>query len=234
MSDYGFGTGTDRSKQGWFYQDKLHVQYTGNTIAYDTGSAFTAYTGTYIPADETIGRLKQATFRANNYLATSTGISKISNYGNTPAKAGVPQCLGYESRFTGNVASTTQRFSSNGRVGVNNSSFATGFVVGETVLCTSTDANFPAGNKTVIATNATGFTYLEATGVNATGTGTIYYQSVPLIGTSGFLAENYQCAYRFVLDIPDNNQEILLGPPSEKWTVKNVSGTVGYTAGQSK
>lgn len=233
--DYGFGTSGSRTKQGFFYQDKAHVQY-GTTLAYDTGSAFVDYAGSFTGADETLMRMKYQAFRDNLYLATTTGIRKIPDVGNAPRDAGVPQSLGYASHFTGNLASGNQilRFSSNGIVSVTNSSFAPYFSAGETVFCTSTDANFPGGSKVITQATSSGFQYLEATGVSATGTGTIHYQSQPLVDSSGFLADGYQCAYRFVLDIPDNNHQILLGPPSDRVVIENKSGVVGYSSGQSK
>lgn len=239
--DYGFGTSGSRTKQGFFYQDKAHVQY-GTTLAYDTGSAFADYAGSFTGADETLMRMKYQVFRNNLYLATTTGIRKIPDAGNAPRDAGVPQSLGYAyyetpNLSTGNPSPGIYKLATGGGgfVTVSNPDYAGAFSVNEKIFCTSSDANFASGVKTVTATDGVSFKYTDPAG-SPTGSAVnaIWYSSVPIIDSAGFLADGYQCAYRFVLDIPDNNHQILLGPPSDRFVVQNSSSTIGYVAGQSK
>ena len=241
--NYGSINNPQASKQGFFYQDTLHVVYNttsgtpASKIAYDTGSAFTDYNDpalvvtSFYGADEALLRMKTAVFRNNLYFAALQGIYKISNVGSVPRYSGVPQSLGYNTYYTGNVGTS----GSVTRVGstVNVSTLSSNFITGEVVFCTSSDANFPSGSKTITSRVNNLFTYTEA-GAAATSAAAISYESQPLIDATGFLADGYQCAYRFVLDLPDNNQQILLGPPSDKFVVANVSGTVGWVTGQSK
>lgn len=245
---YTFGGATARAKQAFVYQDKLHVQHSAGgsllsgTISYDTGANFADYSGSYIGPDEPLLRMKSVSFRNNLYMTTTNGVYKISNVGNTPQTAGVPQALGYISHNTGNLATgvaspgvTKLATAGGGFVTVTNTDFATQFVTNEKIFCTSSDVDFTSGTKTVTSTSGTGFTYRDPVG-GATGPAInpVYFQTQPLVDSSGFLADGNHCAYRFVLDLPDNNQQILLGPPSDKFVVANIDGTVGWVTAQSK
>ncbi len=235
--NYGSINSPQASKQGFFYQDTLHVVYNTTSgsitskIAYDTGSAFTDYTGSYYGADESLLRMKATAFRNNLYFTTTNGIYKISNVGTTPSVSGVNQALSYNTYCSGERGTIGSVVRSGTTVTVSLS--GNNFITGEVITCTSSDANFPSGSKTITSRTFTNFTYTEA-GAAATSTASIIYETTPLVDAAGFLADGYQCAYRFVLDLPDNNQQILLGPPSDKFVVANVSGTNGWVTGQSK
>lgn len=254
----GFGNQPQSSKQGFFYQDTLHVLYdqiaapVTSKLAYDTGSAFTDYTGSYYGADESLMRMKTVAFRNNLYMTTTNGVYKISNVGNTPRVAGTPQAFSSAIRRSGNLgnsASNSSLVSRNSNVTtVVYESVAgtpvTNFVVNETVVRTSTDANFPSTTNLVINTdvvdpvfsNRRNFTHAEvAANVASIGAGlSVQYETQILLDASGFLADGNHCAYRFVIDLPDNNQQILLGPPGDKYEVDNSNGTTGWVTGQSK
>ena len=261
VNSYNFGISGDRTSQGFFYQDTLHVHYIDSSIggnarkiAYDTGSAFTNYTENVYAADVSLLRLKTAAFRNNLYMASLSGIYKISNVGTTPVFAGVLQSLSGFKSYTGNVGSgllptwAVQRTGGT-TVTVPHTVSLTGgssagqqtknrFFPGEIVFCTSSDANFPGGSKTVntVLSDLTGkgrFTYTEA-GANANSAAAIRYETQVLVDSAGFLNDGNHCAYRFVLDLPDNNQQILLGPPSDKYIVANTSGTTGWVTTESK
>lgn len=252
----GPGNTPEPSNQGFFYQDKLHVIYKNGTesrLAYDTGTAFVDYAGLatfgnseYFGADETLMRLKSAVFRNNLYLATRNGGIKVSNVGSTPALSGVPQALSYISRTTGDMGSLGRVSRTGSTVTVSYNTLGAGasgaapvsFYPGEVVYATSSDANFPAGSKTVVRDIPSGvgqrsFTYSEA-GSAVTSAASVVYETQVLVDSAGFLADGNHCAYRFVLDLPDNNQQILLGPPSDKFVVANVSGTTGWVTTESK
>lgn len=252
VNSYNFGISGDRTSQGFFYQDTLHVHYIDSSIggnarkiAYDTGSAFTNYTENVFAADPSLLRLKTAAFRNNLYMAALPGILKLSNVGNTITTAGVQQSLSFVKRQTGNIGTaggvvrtggTTVAATYSVPTGTNPSTYF--FYPGEIISCTSSDANFPAGSKTILTDASAGigsrrFTYTEA-GANVTSAAAIRYETQVLVDSAGFLNDGNHCAYRFVLDLPDNNQQILLGPPSDKYIVENVSGTTGWVTTESK
>ncbi len=57
---YGFGSTSDRAASFHYYGSTLIVHYGTTSLAYDTGSAFTAYSGSHTAPDATLLRMKSA------------------------------------------------------------------------------------------------------------------------------------------------------------------------------
>jgi hypothetical protein len=72
------------------FQDTLIVHTTGNQIVRDTGSAFTAYTGTYAPPDASLLRMKFSKARDNLYFTSDQGVYRLDGVNRVPVLAGGP------------------------------------------------------------------------------------------------------------------------------------------------
>lgn len=71
-------------RAGAFFGSTLLVQY-DNSLAYDTGSAFSTYAGTFAPVDNTLLRMKFVEAQGNLYFNTDNGVLKIESASDTPA-----------------------------------------------------------------------------------------------------------------------------------------------------
>jgi hypothetical protein len=89
---YTFGAGSDRAKALFSYGSTLLVQY-ATSIAKDTGSAFSAYSGTFTPVDDTLCRMRGVEAAQNLYVNTATGVKVLDSAAGAFSSAGVPQCL---------------------------------------------------------------------------------------------------------------------------------------------
>lgn len=80
-------------KQLWAFGSDRLVHY-GTSIARDTGSAFSAYSGTFTAVDDTLCRMRGVEAAQNFYVNTATGVKVLddASTGSFTA-AGVPQCL---------------------------------------------------------------------------------------------------------------------------------------------
>lgn len=93
---YEFGSASDRSNEGYFWQDTLFVQYGASTLARDTGSGFVDLVGTYTPPDAATLRMKFAELVRRLFFTTSSGLYVLDTATGTPAAAGVPQPLDFQ------------------------------------------------------------------------------------------------------------------------------------------
>lgn len=89
---YTFGAGSDRANEIFFYNGTPLVQY-GTTLARDTGSAFTAYSGTFTPPDSALLRMKGVEAMQSFYFTSTAGVQTLDSVSGTPGSAGVPQAL---------------------------------------------------------------------------------------------------------------------------------------------
>lgn len=85
------GSGSDRAKAFTEYQDTVVAAFGTNGLAYYTGSAWTAYTGTFAPPTDERMRFVQA--NQNLYFTTSTGLKKLAAYTAAVGTVGVPKAL---------------------------------------------------------------------------------------------------------------------------------------------
>lgn len=107
----------------WFYDTTPIAQVGSDTLAYDSGSAWTAFSGTYAPPDPSLLRMQGVQADGNLYVTTSKGIYRIDSTATTPQKAGAPPA---DDIFTAEVNSTANGFLADG------SSVAYRVVIGET------------------------------------------------------------------------------------------------------
>lgn len=104
-------------KEVFFYNNTLLV-HAGTTLARDTGSAFTAYSGSYTEPDSTLLRMKGVEAQQSFYYTTTAGIKVIDSTTATPASAGVSPATNIVSLVDDNtggvglwtVASTTSAY----------------------------------------------------------------------------------------------------------------------------
>lgn len=87
---YTFGLASDRAKTLLTYQGKVLVHY-GDKLAYDSGIAFTDYTGSFTEPASSLLRMKSAESASNFYFTTDNGPRVLDAYNGTPVKAGVPR-----------------------------------------------------------------------------------------------------------------------------------------------
>lgn len=100
---YGYAidaTGTVRGEKIFSYEDKIIVHKSDDTLAYDSGSAFTDYSGTIAPPDSAT-KMQAVKANGNFYFTTSKGIWKLDSSTGTPVAAGVDKGLTIEVEDTG-------------------------------------------------------------------------------------------------------------------------------------
>lgn len=97
---YALSTNTDRIKRIFEYQDTKIVHYNGTTLARDTGSAYSDYSGTYNPPDSSTP-ISTEESNQNFYFTTDEGLKKLDIITGTPTQAGIPRGLSVETTTTG-------------------------------------------------------------------------------------------------------------------------------------
>jgi len=97
---YVLGTTTDRVKKIFEYKDSKIVHYNTNTMARDTGSAYSDYSGTYNPPDSTTP-IRSAESNQNFYFTTTAGVYKLDAVAGTPVVGGAPRGLSIAVSLTG-------------------------------------------------------------------------------------------------------------------------------------
>lgn len=75
---------------GFIYDDTLIVHSGTSTLSRNTGSAFTAYSGSYTPPDADVLRMKALVANDNLYFTTDAGVYRLDGLERTPALAGGP------------------------------------------------------------------------------------------------------------------------------------------------
>ncbi len=85
--DYALPT-AEISNAGTFFGSTLVVQH-GTSLSYDTGSAFTAFSGTFEPVDDALLRMKFAEAKSNLHANTDAGLKVIPS-DMTVRAAGLP------------------------------------------------------------------------------------------------------------------------------------------------
>lgn len=93
-------TNTHRTNKIFEYEDKKIVHYSTNSLAYDTGSAYTAYSGTYDPPDAS-NPVRSAQSNENFYFTTDQGVYKLDGATDTPVLSGAAKGLTLEASTTG-------------------------------------------------------------------------------------------------------------------------------------
>jgi hypothetical protein len=91
---YTFGSGSDRGKEGTFFENAL-VQHYGSKLTRDTGGAFSDYSGSYTAPDEALLRMKFMEAALNLYFTTNAGIYALESITGTPRHAGIPKSLDF-------------------------------------------------------------------------------------------------------------------------------------------
>jgi len=100
---YDFGTNVDRANKIFEYRDALVVHYGTNKMAYDSGTAFVDYSGTYSPPDSSTP-VRSARANQNFYFTTSAGVQKLDAIDATPRQSGMPKAISMEaSLITGAI-----------------------------------------------------------------------------------------------------------------------------------
>lgn len=81
---------TQVSNSGGFFGESLVVHLDSNSLAYDTGSAITAYSGTFEPVDDTLLRPKFVEAKEALYVNTADGVYTTQSVSDEPVLAGLP------------------------------------------------------------------------------------------------------------------------------------------------
>lgn len=82
-------TVASKSSSGGFFGSTAVTSFS-SSLAYDTGSAFTSYTGTFDPVDNSLLRMKFVESKGNLYFNTGTGVKALETESGTPRDAGLP------------------------------------------------------------------------------------------------------------------------------------------------
>jgi hypothetical protein len=138
-----FSDSTNRANKVFFYKSQVLTHYDTNLLAYNSGSAWVNYTGTFSPPSATI-KVRAAEANQNFYFTTSSGVYKLDDYTSKPIAAGAPKGLD-----------------------------------------------------------------LQAS----------------LVNSSNWLTDKYRVAYRLVFGYKDVNNNLILGAPSPRESIKNTSGS---------
>jgi hypothetical protein len=97
---YALANTNDRVDRIFEYQDTKIIQYNTDTLARDTGAAYTDYTGTF-EAPEAGIPMRAVKSNQNFYFTTSMGLYKLDAIAGTPIKAGAPRGLTVELTLSG-------------------------------------------------------------------------------------------------------------------------------------
>lgn len=194
-------------KVGWPYGTSRLVHH-GTSIARDTGSAFSDYTGTFTAVDDTLCRMRGVEAAQNFYVNTATGV-KVLDSGGTFSSAGVPQCL--------DVTETSMTTSASGFL-------ATDRAVAYRGVVTQTDANgkkrYGAPSQRTIVRNMSGYD-IPVAGMVRTGGTTV---TVSLSGS--FLSEYITVGN--TLTLTTNEADFVTGIKTVV-TVNRVANSFTYT-----
>lgn len=150
---YNYVTGTlplssDRVRQFTNFQDKQVIAYSGTSLAYYTGSAWSTYSGVFDPPDPSLAQVRFFESNQNLYISTASGVFKLDVVTSTPVQAGVPKGLDIQLALTGssgflgtNNQATTTATTTNGSPNLTLIGSLGGISVGEFVQGT----NIPTG-----------------------------------------------------------------------------------------
>ncbi len=218
------------------YQDKLILHHGTGTIAYRNGSVWTDLSGTFAPPSTTTAKTRFAQANQNLYFTTSAGVKKMATYATAPIAAGAPRAIGFRrpqfvntAAIAGIARTAPDALHPAGVVTVTLPN-AHNFYIGQWVKMTSAgEANFSAlvEKQVVTIPSSVSFTYDEAGAVAANGTAQTFVHAA-LIGSSGFMADGSQAAYRYCFNAPDANNTTNLSYVSPRYVVANVTGTPGW------
>lgn len=86
---YTFSFGGVSSDSGHVFQSTILVRTSANELYRDTGSAFTAYSGSYAPPSASMLKMRFAEAALNLYFTTSAGVKVLDAVAGTPTRAGV-------------------------------------------------------------------------------------------------------------------------------------------------
>lgn len=84
---------TGLSSAATFFGDSLVFHFDGTSLAYDTGSAFSTYSGTFAAVDDTLLRMKFAEAKQNLYFNTAAGVKVLESATGTVRASGLPRPL---------------------------------------------------------------------------------------------------------------------------------------------
>lgn len=107
----------------WYFDTTPVANVDTNKLAYDDGSTWTNFSGTYAPPDSSLLRMQAQQAEGNLYVTTSHGIYRVDSTDTTPQRAGAPPA---DDIYTAEVNSTTPGYLADG------SSVAYRWLVGET------------------------------------------------------------------------------------------------------
>lgn len=82
-----FSDATYRANKVFFYQDKTLAHYSTASLAYNTGSAWSVYSGTFNPPSATV-KVRACEANQNFYFTTAAGVNKLDSYSATPQLSG--------------------------------------------------------------------------------------------------------------------------------------------------
>lgn len=209
---YGFGSAGSRANKIFNYQNVLLVHYGTNKLAYDTGAAFTDYSGTYAPISSTTDPVRSSQANSNFYFTTDSGVKKLDVYNGTPVSAGGLRALDTKASTTG----------------------GSGFLSNNSVLSTTGDINNGSPSLTNLAatTGVTAGQYISGTGIPVGTTvvsivGTTVTMSANATATTvGVAVQFYRgsaVAYRILWGFRDANNNLIYGTPSQREVLVNTT-----------
>ena len=231
---------TETAVRIFSYSGRLFIlsAHSSGTIKVDNGSGtFTGLSGAYSSPSSTTHKMRSAEAIQNLYLTTSAGPYRIDATASAtvPAAAGALKATSFDRNHLKATVVAGSLVRTGGSTVTGTSSAAHGFYVGQVINMNSAgEGDFANGNKTLVTVpTTTTFTYTEA-GANVSSGAAQTFLPAALVTSGGFLADGYQVAYRYVVDMPDANNPSKLGAVSPRFILANASGVYGYVAGQTK
>lgn len=98
---YAFSaTSTHRANKVFEYEDAKVVHYSTASLAYDNGSSYSTYSGSYTPPDSSTP-VRSAQSNENFYFTTDAGVYKLDSKTGTPQLSGAPKGLTLEAAAAG-------------------------------------------------------------------------------------------------------------------------------------
>lgn len=100
---YTLTSDTDLSNSGAFFGETLVVQHGSSSLSYDSGSAFTAISGTFESVDDSLLRMKFQQAKGHLFFNAASGLKVLTSTADTPTNLNLPPPRWYSSNGSENT-----------------------------------------------------------------------------------------------------------------------------------
>jgi len=210
------GTVSSRINKLFSYQNQVLAHYDVNSLAYrNVGTGWSPYSGTYTPINAASTKVRSAESNSNFYFTTNNGIYRLDAYTGTPVLSGGLKALDVKGTL---VNSGSGYLTNNSVLTTTGNTHTTTTIDGMTTTAGVLVGMYVSG--TGIPTGTTVTSIVANTSVVLSQAATTTASAVSIQFYSGS-----QTAYRILWGFRDANKNLILGTPSQRTVVTNVTAT---------